>query len=898
MADRVLKVVIVGDAGGATRALKDTEIAAGDLETKTGGLSSALSTLAPVFLGIGAATAGIFGVAISQAADFEQSMTVVGAVSGATGQAFADLKQLALDMGAQTAFSAKEAADAMGELAKGGVSTADIMGGALQAALNLAAAGGLSLADAASITANALAIFGLDGTQAAQVADTFAAAANASTISVEDLQQSMIYVGPVAAALGISIQETAAAIAELGANGIAGSQAGTALRTMLVSLSAPSTEAKNLMQELGIAAFDAQGNFVGMAALAGQLQTALGGMADAQKIATLETLFGKEGMSAALAVMNGGQAGMQDWIDKVSQQGAAQDQANKMLDNTKGALDQLKGSLETISIVLGSIFLPYLRQAIDSLTGLANQFLALDPTMQTTIAAVALIAGAFVGLVGVAVTVGPTLLAVGGALGVLAGPLAIVAAAVALLGVAWTQNWGDIQGKAQQALAVVMPLLDQILAWFQGPALQLPGQFGAALMQLWDYVRPGFEQFRDLLMGGIGGALQVIQPLAQQLAQVFAQQWPAIVALWDQLSAAVEPLKPLVEALAAVFGGLIAVQIGLAMGVIGGLIGLLTGALPGAIQFVSGAIEIMGGVLQTFQALITGVVTVVDALIRGDWSRAWDAAQEAVRGMRDGILSIVSGLGTALEGLFNLLIGGVVGLVEGFVGTIVGFFQGLYDALVGHSIIPDLVNGIIAWFGQLPGAIRTFLENIGDMFGGFGQYLLDRLGDLGGALAAPFRAAGAALEGFFRAPLEAIGDMFGGFGAYLLGRLGDLGGVLAGVLQPFIDSVNGLIDAYNAIPFLPDFPHLGLPGTQPAPAPGGGGGGGAGGGLDPGTWTASTVPMPGASGGGLMINVYLYGITIPEVAHQLFTEIMPYLESGNFGGGTGTPSGPIVPGNL
>jgi len=366
-----LLVRINADTGNLERGLSSADKQVSGFAKSAGALGGVATA---AFVGLGAAAVGLgagFGASISAASSFEATLSQVGAVSGATKGELAGLSALALQMGADTSFSAGEAAQAMAELAKGGIAVGD-MASVLPGTLNLAAAGGLGLAQAATIATDTMSIFSKQGVSMDQVANAFAGAANISSISVQDMAESMKYVGPVASSMGISLEDTSAAIALLGANGLKGSQAGTGLRTMLVSLASPSKEAAGLMKDLGINMFDSGGKIKDMAGISGELKTALAGMTDQQRLATLETLFGKEGMSAAIAMMGEGENSIQSYTQKLAAAATAEATGKAMLDNFAGSMEALKGSVETAAITLGMAFLPVLRQLVDAATGAVN----------------------------------------------------------------------------------------------------------------------------------------------------------------------------------------------------------------------------------------------------------------------------------------------------------------------------------------------------------------------------------------------------------------------------------------------------------------------------------------------------------------------------------------------
>jgi len=367
-----LQVVVGADTKGAESALSS-------LGSKVGSVGSSIATAfgGAALAGIAGLTAGL-GAAVAAATSFESQMSAVKAVSGATAGEMAQLQGLALKLGADTSFSAKEAAKGIEELVKAGISIGDVMSGAASASLSLAAAGAISVGDAAEIAANAMNQFGLQGKDLAGVADLIAGAANASAIDVGDFKFSLAAVGAVANTVGFSFKDTATAIALLGQAGIKGSDAGTSLKTMLMSLQ-PQTKAQiALFRELGLltkdggnAFFDASGKVKGMAEVAGTLQNALKGMTQQQKLATLETIFGSDAIRAAAVFANEGADGFNEMAAAMGKV-TADEVAKERLNNLKGSVEQLTGSLETAAISVGLKLTPMLKGLVDAATALVN----------------------------------------------------------------------------------------------------------------------------------------------------------------------------------------------------------------------------------------------------------------------------------------------------------------------------------------------------------------------------------------------------------------------------------------------------------------------------------------------------------------------------------------------
>lgn len=356
---------------------------------------------------VGVGLLGALGVAIKSSADFEKTISGIGAVSGATEKQLDQLREKGLQLGADTAFSAGEAAMAMQELSKAGLSVEEILNGAADATVNLAAAGEIALPEAAAIASAAMNQFKLSAEELPKVADLIAGAANASAIDVNDFGQSMNQAGVVASTVGLSFDDLALAITAMGKQGFKGSDAGTSLKTMLLNLQPQTKKQIGLFDELGLtvkanateantlgnAFFDGTGKIKSMAEIAGVMETALAGMSEQQKLSTLEMLFGSDAIRAAALISSTGAKGMDDLSTSMGKITAA-DVAAKRMDNLSGAIEQFKGSVETVLIKAGAPFQDVLKTIVDFATKLINLFGDLPAPIQQAITWVVAIGGA------------------------------------------------------------------------------------------------------------------------------------------------------------------------------------------------------------------------------------------------------------------------------------------------------------------------------------------------------------------------------------------------------------------------------------------------------------------------------------------------------------------------
>lgn len=405
MADRTVKVSLIlaaqGYMSGMDAVAQKTAQTGSEIE-KLNQKRQAFTQLGTAALGFGASAAAGAALAISRYAEFDQQMSYVRAATHETAANMDLLRDAAIDAGARTVYSATEAAGAIEELAKAGVSTKDILAGGLDAALDLAAAGGLQVADAAGIAATALKTFNLEGEDMSHVADLLAAGAGKAMGDVSELAQALAQGGQVAKSTGLTIEETTAGLSAFAAQGLRGSDAGTSFKSMLQRLTPQSAEARDEMDRLGISAYDANGQFIGLANFAGVLQNALKDLTPEQRNAAMATIFGADAVRAANVLYTEGAQGIQEWTDKVNDQGYAAETARLRLDNLRGDLEQLGGAFDTVLIQSGSGANDALRSLVQTVTGAVGLFSDLpEPIQQTAVylglaaAAVGLLGGAF-----------------------------------------------------------------------------------------------------------------------------------------------------------------------------------------------------------------------------------------------------------------------------------------------------------------------------------------------------------------------------------------------------------------------------------------------------------------------------------------------------------------------
>lgn len=326
--------------------------------------------------------------------EFQAQMSKVQAISGATGDELKRLRDQSVELGASTAFSAKESAAGMENLASAGFDVNEIMG-AMPGLLDLAAVSGGDVAASAEVMASTLNAFGLEATDAGHVANVFARAAADTNAEAADMGEAMKYVAPVAKAMGLSIEETAASIGIMADAGIKGSQAGTTLRGALSSIVKPTKAMNDSMNELGISFFDANGEMLPLVDQIGILKNATAGLTEEERNRHIVTLYGQESLSGMLALIDAGPDKLAEMTNSlVNSTDAAADMAAVMQDNAASSIEQMFGAMESAGIIIQEILEPAIRAVADGIGNMVQKFVNASPLAQKMIVIFAGIVGA------------------------------------------------------------------------------------------------------------------------------------------------------------------------------------------------------------------------------------------------------------------------------------------------------------------------------------------------------------------------------------------------------------------------------------------------------------------------------------------------------------------------
>lgn len=599
------------------------------------------------------------GAAISVAANFDDAMSQV---QGALGDASADtegLRQLALQLGSDTVFSATEAAQAMVELAKGGLTEADIKGGALAASMDLAAAGQLNLADAAETTVQMMGSFGLGAADATRIANALAGAANASSADVSDLTQAMSQCSAQASLAGWSLEDTSAALALFADHGVKGSDAGTSLKTMLQRLSAPTDQAADAMEAYGLEVRDSNGKMKDITGIADELTGKLGTLSDAERDAALQTIFGSDASRAAAILMQSGSEGLQKYIAATNDATAAETMANAQKGELSWALENMGGAIESASIAFGSALAPAITAVAGVIGNVAEAFASLPSGAQTAIAVVlALVAavGPLLVVFGSVVAMLPALseglLMLGGAFAVPLAPALAVAAAIA-------------------AVVAVLVTLWNTSETFRATVLAAVDAISAKVQEICAFLAPYVQAFVDQLVLTVQTAMDVLLPIIEAALTVI-------------ISIVVPVLTSIMDTVANVFATILAT---------------VTNVMAALSSIIQGAWQVIQGIFQTVLGLIVGVVT-------GDFSMMSSGVSGILNGMSGIISGILQGILSVFSGIWNSIKSVAVGACNAVTGAVSGAFNGI------RSVIENAMSGAKSTVSNALDAISGFFAGL------------------------------------------------------------------------------------------------------------------------------------------------------------------------------------------
>lgn len=305
---------------------------------------------------------------------FEQGMSVVEALSGATGADLRDLNEKAQELGRTTQFTATNITTMMKYTALAGWDTREMLEG-IDGIWQLAAASGEDFARVSDIVTDALTALGMQTSESTRLVDVMAATATSSNTTIGLMGEAFQYVAPIAGSLKYSVEDLSLAMGTLADNGIKGEKAGTSLRNIITRLIDPPKKAKEWIDKLGISVKDSQGNMLPFRDVISQLREKFSKLSEAEKVEAATNIAGKQAMAGLLAIVNTAPGNLTKLKTAINQsEGAGKKMADTMMNNGKGAITLLTSKIEGLQIALYNKLKPAFNKAIDVANNMADAF--------------------------------------------------------------------------------------------------------------------------------------------------------------------------------------------------------------------------------------------------------------------------------------------------------------------------------------------------------------------------------------------------------------------------------------------------------------------------------------------------------------------------------------------
>lgn len=686
-------------------------VAQGSIQVDTSGLRDAdlaLRSAGTSMINFGQQAIGAFAAIVGTAAQFEKEMTFVQAVTNATETEMGQLEAAAIDLAKNGIYGPVALSEAFVELAKAGASVQDIIDGVGEASVQLATAADVEIAFAGENLINTLNTFNLEATEAGRVADILAGAANASSISLDDLFLTFKYAGPVAASMGVDIENLSEAISLLGLRGIRGSTAGTSLRQILLNLDPATEKATNRMKELGIVTedgtnlfFDASGKAKNLGEVFQILNDKMKDMTQQQRVEAMRDLFGVRPLPSALILMEQAAAGFDSMNEAIGRTTAA-DVAAKRMDTLDGAIQQLKATIEAAFVEGGNPLLDGLKEIVQFITEAIRLFTELPGPVKTFIVAaigvvgvLSLMAGAFLLTIGNIVRAVRVIGEIGNAFRLFSGAARAATAANAAMSASFLLNPFFLL-----AAAIVAIIAGLVLLYFHfKPFREFIDNLWQDIQKLWDTITEGVVDAWHAVQEFFGN-------IDDEVKKAFGKAWDRITEVVGTVAENVEKAaRAVVDFVKEIPGevgkflselpGVIAEWIGKAVSTFATMLSKLPYWAGFVIGFVIGRFIRFG--LDLIQLIVNTFNTVQNTLISwGTQAVSWaiDTGAKILNGILDFLIQLPGRILDLLTEVITTLLTWGPQFVSG-----------------GIDIAMNFLNGMVSFLMQLPGRVWSFLTS-------------------------------------------------------------------------------------------------------------------------------------------------------------------------------------------
>lgn len=711
-------------------------------------ISSAGQKLLPVTAGVTA----LGTASVTTAANFESSMSQVQATMGITKDAMSTvngqsvntmdtLSKLAKKMGAETAFSASECAEALNYLALAGYDTQQ-MCDTLPTVLNLAAAGDIALADASDMVTDAMSALGMGVDEAETMVDQMAKTASTTNTSVAQLGEGILTIGATAKSIKGGTAELNTALGILANNGIKGAEGGTHLRNIILSLQNPTDKAAAQMEALGISVYDSEGNMRSMNDILGDLNKSMDGMTSAEKSNIIGTIFNKTDLSSVNALLANTGSTWDSLQKSITESGgAAQQMADTQLDNLQGQITILKSALEGLAISFGELLMPAIKQIVGWVQKFVDWLNGLSEGTKKTVVTIALLAAALgpvlivigkvISAVGTIMTVVPKIAGVintvKGAFAalnatMLANPIVLIIAAIAALVAAFIYLWNNCDGFRQ--------------FW-----IDLWENVKQVAITVWNAIKEFFSQVWDAIKTIFSTVFEVIKTLVTTyfnlyktiIETVFNVIKTVITTIWEAIKGVFTTVFNVIKTLVTTYFNIYKTIIQTVLTIIQTVITTVWNTIKTVIITVLNAIKtIFSTVWNAIKTIISAVVSGIKGLITGDFTAVKNSITTIMNTIKSTITTIwntirstVSTVLGAIKGAVTSVFNGIVNAVKGAMGNVLNAVKTGFSNVKNHitglasqaftwgkDLVMGIVNGIKSCIGAVGDAVKGVADKI------------------------------------------------------------------------------------------------------------------------------------------------------------------------------------------
>ena len=674
------------------------------LKTVGDNISSAGQKLLPVTAGVTA----LGTASVTTAANFESSMSQVQATMGITKDAMSTvngqsvntmdtLSKLAKKMGAETAFSASECAEALNYLALAGYDTQQ-MCDTLPTVLNLAAAGDIALADASDMVTDAMSALGMGVDEAETMVDQMAKTASTTNTSVAQLGEGILTIGATAKSIKGGTAELNTALGILANNGIKGAEGGTHLRNIILSLQNPTDKAAAQMEALGLSVYDSEGNMRSMNDILGDLNKSMDGMTSAEKSNIISTIFNKTDLSSVNALLaNTGETW--DSLQKsiTDSGGAAQQMADTQLDNLQGQITILKSALEGLAISFGELLMPAIKQIVGWVQKFVDWLNGMNDGTKKVIMTVALLAAALgpvlivigkvISAVGTIMTVVPKIAGVintvKGAFAalnttMLANPITLIIAAIVALVAAFIYLWNNCDGFRQ----FWIDLWENV----KQTAVTVWNAIKEFFAQVWEAIKTIFSTVFEVIKTLVTTYFNLYKTIIQT---VFNTVKTVITTIWESIKGVFTTVFNVIKILVTTYFNIYKTIIQTVLTIIQMVITTVWNTIKTVITTVLNAIKtIFSTVWNAIKTIISAVVGAIKGLITGNFT----AVKNSITTIMNTIKSTISTIWNTIKSTISTVLGAIKGAVT-------SVFSGIVNAV--KSAMVNVLNAVKSGFANV-----------------------------------------------------------------------------------------------------------------------------------------------------------------------------------------------------